>query len=178
MEASWWQGLSVVNLGFALMGGTMLSKSSKQFSVDGAAVFPPCTLAWDETMVQVMVVNGNLLQKDLCQHAAAPRIIVFRATAPEAGLNWTTPLPEVLDTHMQVAQSLVGSLLLSPGSCSAQGFLCVFQESVSRVLWKFCNQIPLALKVKFPGCSQSLFADRQFEKSLQRINFQNIQMKS
>ena len=30
------------------------------------------------------------------------------------------------------------------------------QESVSLVLCKFCNQIPLAFKVKFPGGSQTL----------------------
>ena len=50
----------------------------------------------------------------------------------------------------------MGSLLLSPGSWCAQGFVCALQESVSPVLYKFCNQIPLASKVKFPGGSQSL----------------------
>ena len=34
-------------------------------------------------------------------------------------------------------------------------FFCVIQESVSPVLWKFCNQIPLAFIFKFPGDSQS-----------------------
>ena len=43
-----------------------------------------------------------------------------------------------------------GSLLLSPGSWWAQDFVCALQESVSPVLWKFCSQIPLAFKVKFP----------------------------
>ena len=32
----------------------------------------------------------------------------------------------------------------------------MLHESVSPVLWKFCNQIPLASKVKFPGGSQPL----------------------
>ena len=36
------------------------------------------------------------------------------------------------------------------------GFVCALQESVSPVLCKFCNQIPLVSKVKFPGGSQSL----------------------
>ena len=36
-------------------------------------------------------------------------------------------------------------------------FFCAFQESVSAVLWKFCNQILLASQVKFPGGSQSLY---------------------
>ena len=52
-------------------------------------------------------------------------------------------------------QSLAGSLLLSPGSCCTRSFVCALQESVSPVLWKFCSQIPLAFKVKFPGDSQS-----------------------
>ena len=36
-----------------------------------------------------------------------------------------------------LGQSLVGSLLLSPGSCCTQGFVCALQESVSSVLCKF-----------------------------------------
>ena len=59
-------------------------------------------------------------------------------------------------THTSLAQSLVGSLFLPPGSWCAHGFVCALQESVSPVLWEFCNQIPLAFKVKFPGASQSL----------------------
>ena len=51
-------------------------------------------------------------------------------------------------------QSLVGSLLLSPGSWSTQSFVCALQESLSPFLWKCCNQFPLAFKVKFPGDSQ------------------------
>ena len=37
-----------------------------------------------------------------------------------------------------------------------KSFVCALQESVSPVLWKFCNQIPLASKVKFSGGSKSL----------------------
>ena len=55
-----------------------------------------------------------------------------------------------------LTQPLVGTLLLSPGSWCAQGFVCALLESVSQVLWKLCNQIPLASKVKFSGDSQSL----------------------
>ena len=43
-------------------------------------------------------------------------------------------------------KSLTGSLLLSPGSWCAQGFVCALQESTSPVLWKFYNQNPLASK--------------------------------
>ena len=60
--------------------------------------------------------------------------------------------------HSQASldQSLLGSQLLSPGSWYTQDFVCFLQESVSPVLWKFCNQIPLDFKIKFPGRSQSL----------------------
>ena len=50
----------------------------------------------------------------------------------------------------------MGALFLSPGSWCTQCFVCALQGSVSAVLWKFCNQIPLASKVKCPGGSQSL----------------------
>ena len=44
----------------------------------------------------------------------------------------------LLDTHRQsLGQSLVGSLLLSPGSWCTQGSVCALQESVSPVLCKF-----------------------------------------
>ena len=57
--------------------------------------------------------------------------------------------PCLLNTHRQIWH--VGSLLLSPGSWCAQGFVCALQESVLSVLWKFCNQISLIFKVGFPG---------------------------
>ena len=47
----------------------------------------------------------------------------------------------LLETHghswASLGQSLVGSLLLSPGSWFTQGFVCALQESVSPVLCKF-----------------------------------------
>ena len=36
------------------------------------------------------------------------------------------------------------------------GFVCALQESVSPVLWKLCNQIPLSSKFTFHKGSQSL----------------------
>ena len=59
-------------------------------------------------------------------------------------------------SQAKLTQSILGTLLLSPGSWCTQGFVCALQESVSPVLWKFCNQIPLASNVKFPWGSQSL----------------------
>ena len=99
---------------------------------------------------------GDLLQKDLCQHSPQPPTVVFRAPDPMAGHCQPTPPPETPGcSQASLAQSLVGSLLLSPWSLCT-GFICALQESVSPVLWEFYNQIPLASKVKFPGGSQSL----------------------
>ena len=49
-----------------------------------------------------------------------------------------TPPPETSGhSRASLGQSLVGSLLLSPGSWCAQGFVCALPESVSPVLCKF-----------------------------------------
>ena len=81
----------------------------------------------------------------------------FNAPDPAASHYWPTPPLETLGhSRASLGQSLLGSLLLSPGSWYTQGFVCSLQESVSPVLCKFCNQIPLASKVKFPGGSLSL----------------------
>ena len=56
------------------------------------------------------------------------------------------------DSHRILALYLEGSLL--PGSWYAQSFV-VPPRVCFPVLWRFCNQIPLASKVKFPGGSQS-----------------------
>ena len=58
-------------------------------------------------------------------------------------------------SQASLGQSLWGhcTFLLGPG---AHKVLFVPSKSVSPVLCKFCNQIPLASKVKFPGGSLSL----------------------
>ena len=77
------------------------------------------------------------------------------APDPAAGHCQPTPLQETPEhSQASLGQSLMGSLLLSPGSLCAQSFVCALQESVSLVLCKFYNQNPLASKVKFPGGSQ------------------------
>ena len=79
--------------------------------------------------------NGGLLQKDLCQHAMAPRAVVVNALDPAAGHCRLTPPPET-QGHSQasLAQSLVGSFLLSPGSWCAQTFVV---PSKSLFTWGF-----------------------------------------
>ena len=49
------------------------------------------------------------------------------------------PLPKTPGhSWASLGQSLVWSLLLSPGSWCSQGFVCALQESISPVLCKFC----------------------------------------
>ena len=98
--------------------------------------------------------------------------VIFSASDPRAGHCQLTPPPES-HGHSQVSlvQSLLGSLLLSPGSWFAQCFVCALQESVSPVLWKFCNHIPLAFKVKFPGGFSVLLPDPQVGNLLWALEF-------
>ena len=98
----------------------------------GGAVFPPYCLTWGQTMVEVMKMMVTSFKR---YHAGTAAL---SAPNPAAGHCRPTPLPET-PGHSQatVGQSLVGSLLLSPGSWYTQGFVCAPQESVSSVLFKF-----------------------------------------
>ena len=98
----------------------------------GQVVFPPCFLTWDQTMVEVMKIMATSFKRS---HAGTATL---SAPSPAAGHRWPMPLQET-PGHSQASlgQSLVGSLLLSPGSWCSQGFVCALQESVSLVLCKF-----------------------------------------
>lgn len=76
-------------------------------------------------MVGVMAVLAtfDLFQKDLCQYVSVPD--------PMAGHCQPMPPPET-PRHSQpsLAQSLVGSLLLSPGSWWVHLYVCAHQESL------------------------------------------------
>ena len=97
-------------------------------------------------------MGGAMLSKSLIQFSVdrwgcVPSLFDLRPNCP-------------LETpgHSQASptQSLVGTLLLSPGSWCTHGFHCALQESVSSVLWnQVCNQVPLASKVKFSEGFQS-----------------------
>ena len=83
--------------------------------------------------------------------------VILGALNPAAGHHRPIPLLETPgNLQTSLVQSLEGSLLLSPGSWCTQGSVCALQASVSPVLCKSCNQVPLAFKVKSPGGSQSL----------------------
>ena len=90
---------------------------------------------------------------------ASLALSVLGITAP---FSWVlvprnSPLPQLDTINSSVLSLLYGLTLTSVHDhWCAQGFVCALQVSVSPVLCKFCSQIPLASKVKFPGDSQSL----------------------
>ena len=83
-------------------------------------------------MVEVMKIMETSFKKSHAHTAA------FSVPDPVADHHQLMPPPET-PGHLQASlgQSLVGSLLLSPGSWCTQGFVCALQESVSPVLCKF-----------------------------------------
>ena len=83
-------------------------------------------------MVEVMKIMMTSFKRS---HAhTAP----LGAPDPAAGHHQPTPLPETPGhSWASLSRSLVGSLLLSPESWYAQGFVCALQESVSPVLCNF-----------------------------------------
>ena len=110
----------------------MLSKPLNQFSVEGWGWVPSLSFDLRLNYGGGNEDNGHFLQKVLCMHC------LVSAPNPAAGHHRPIPPPET-PGHSQASlgQSLVGSLLLSPGSWFIQGFVCALQESVSPVLCKF-----------------------------------------
>ena len=108
------------------------------------------SLTSGQTMMEVMKIMAASFRLSHALTAA------LSAPNPVAGHHRPiSPLETPGHSWASLGQSLVGSLLLSPGSWCTHSFVCALQESVSPVLWKFCNQIPLASKVKSPRGSQS-----------------------
>ena len=109
------------------MGRAMLSKSLVKFSVDGWGCVPSLLLTWDQTMEEVMKIMVTSFKRS---HACTATL---SAPNPAAGHHRPTP-PLETPGHSQASlgQSLVGSLLLSPGSWCTQGSVCALQESVSQ----------------------------------------------
>ena len=102
----------------------------------GGAVFPPGSLTYGR--------DNDDLQKDLCLNPC----IQYSGHA-SMGDSWTL-------TGKSGSVSCGVTAPFSWVLVSTRTFVCAFQESVSPVVWKFYNQIPLASKVKFPGGSQFL----------------------
>ena len=110
--------------GLILMGRAMLSKSFIQVFVDEWACVLSLLFGLRSNYGRGNDSNGHLFQKDLFMHCC------IQCPWPPAGRCRPTPLQET-PGHSQasLAQSLVGTLLLSPGSWCTQGFVCALQES-------------------------------------------------
>ena len=110
----------------------MLNKSSIQFSVDGQGCVPSQFFDLRPNYGEDNEENGISFKRSRVCTA------ILSAPDPAAGHCGPTPPPEP-PGHPQASlgQSLAGSLLLSPGSWCAQGFVCALQESVSPVVCKF-----------------------------------------
>ena len=97
----------------------------------GGAVRPYC-LTWGQTTVEVMQIMATSFKRSHACTAALSN------PNPVAGHGQPTSPPETLGhSWTSLGQSVVGSLLLSPGSWCTQAFVCALQESVSPVLCKF-----------------------------------------
>ena len=99
----------------------------------GGAVFSFCCLTWGQTMMEVMKIMAISFKK---YHA---HIAVLSAPDSATGHRWPTPLLETPGhSWASLDQSLVESVLPSPGSWCTQGFFfCPLQRSVSPILCKF-----------------------------------------
>ena len=95
-----------------LMGRAMLSKSLIQFSVNGRGCVPSLLFPMTKLcIVGVMMVMATSFKR------AYAKTVVFSAPDPAAGhCQPTAPLETPGHSQARLAQSLVGSLLLSPGS--------------------------------------------------------------
>ena len=109
-------------LGLVLMGGAMLSKSSIQFSVDEWGCVTSLLLDLRTNYGGGNKDNYDLFQKVPCMHCytQCPQSC---SRPPQT----RTPAKTPKYTQASLGQSLVGSLLLSPGSWCAQGSVCTLQ---------------------------------------------------
>ena len=109
------------------MGRAMLSKSLIQFYVARWECVPSLLFDPRPNYGGGNENNGDLLQKVPSMHCCT------QCPNPAAGPCQPTPPPETPGhSWASLAQSLVGSLLLSPGSWYTQAFVCSLQESVSQ----------------------------------------------
>ena len=110
----------------------MFSKSLIQFSVDGQGCVPSLFFDLRPNYGGGNEDNGDLLQKVPCTHCYTRCPLPFSRPPPTHSLLETPG-----HSWASLGQSLVGSLVLSPGSWCTQGFVCTLQGSVSPVLCKF-----------------------------------------
>ena len=104
----------------------MLGKLLIQISVDGWSCVPSLLFTWGQTMVEVMKIMATSLQRS---HSGTATLSVPN---PAAGHHQPTPPPETPGHSLaSLGQSVLGSLLLSSGSCCIR-FCWALQESTSQ----------------------------------------------
>ena len=108
----------------------MLSKTLIQFSVDRWVCFPSLLFDLRPNYGGGNEDNCHLLQK--CPMQA----LLHRCQRPHRSTLLTSTGDSWTITDKS-GKSLLGSLLLSPGSWCIQGFVCALQESVSPVFCMF-----------------------------------------
>ena len=111
----------------------------------GGAVYCPCSLDWGPTMVWVMVEMATFFKRTYARTLVSRRPLEAQASA---GASWA----------LTGKSGSVSCGVTAPFSWVLlhTGFVCALQESISPVLWKLCNQIPLVFKVNFLGSSEAL----------------------
>ena len=134
----------------------MLSKYLIQFSVDGWGCVPSLFFDLRPNYCGGNEDNGDLLQNVPCTHC-------YTQCPQPCSRPPLTHASARGHSQALMGQSLVGSLLLFPGSWCTQGFVCALQESVFPVLCKFwrlyggvnCNLPQEGLCHTYICCNQS-----------------------
>jgi len=121
-------------------------------------VFPPCSLARDQSMVEVMkIVAASFKRSYVCT-------VTLSACDPVAGHHRPMLPPETLGhSWASLGQSFVGSLLFSPGSWCAQG-LCPPRFVPSKILFSQSRGSSV-IKSHWPPKSNSLGVLSPFARS-------------
>ena len=124
--------------------GIKLSKSLIQFSVDGQGCVPSLLFDLRPKYGRDNEDNGDLLQKVPCMHCHTQCPWSCSRPPPthtSSGDSWT----------LTGKSGLVSCGITAPFSCILvlTRVFCALWESVSLVLFKFCNHIPLASKSNF-----------------------------
>ena len=125
----------------------MFSKSLIEFSVDGWGCVPFLLFTWGQTMVEVMKIMATFKRSHTCT-------ATLSAPNPVAGHRRPTPPLEASGhSRANLGQSLVGSLLLSPGSWCTQ---VLFEPSEH--FWHVWGLILNMILLFLPSCWGFSFA--------------------
>ena len=87
-------------------------------------------LIWGQTTVEVMKIMKIMVTSFKRSHECTATL-----TSPNSAAGHHQPMPPLETSghsRASLGQSLVGSLLLSPGSRCTQGSVCALQESISQ----------------------------------------------